>query len=106
MSYTSRLTQAIIDLDALVKNYQYIDSLASKSNTIAVIKADAYGHDANKVAHALSAKVNSFAVGFIDEALALRSAGITNTVLILEGPFKESDFDLARKNNFTLMLTL
>ena len=104
MSYTSRLTQAVIDLDALIKNYQYIDSLASKSNTIAVIKADAYGHDANKVAHALSAKVNSFAVGFIDEALALRSAGITNTVLILEGPFKESDFDLARKNNFTLML--
>lgn len=104
MNYTSRLTQAVIDLDALVKNYQYLDSLATKSNTIAVIKADAYGHDANKVALALSSTVNLFAVGFIDEALTLRSAGITNTVLILEGPFKESDFGLALEHNFSLML--
>jgi alanine racemase len=104
MNHTSRLTQAVIDLDALIKNYQYIDSLTSKSNTIAVIKADAYGHDASKVASALSTRVNLFAVGFIDEALALRSDGIENTVLILEGPFKESDFDIAVENNFYLML--
>jgi len=104
MNHTSRLTQAVIDLDALVKNYQYIDSLVGNSNTIAVIKADAYGHDANKVALALSSKVNSFAVGFIDEALSLRSAGIKNTILILEGPFNQSDFKIAQKHNFTLML--
>ncbi len=104
MNYTSRLTQAIIDLDALIKNYQYVDNLASNSNTIAVLKADAYGHDAGKVAHALSSKVNLFAVAFIDEALALRDAGIKNTVLILEGPFNESDFEIAHENNFALML--
>lgn len=104
MSYTSRNTQAVIDLDALIANYQYIDSLTAKSNTIAVIKADAYGHDASKVANALSAKVSLFAVGFIDEALALRQDGISNKVLILEGPFKQSDFELALKNNFSLML--
>ena len=45
-----------------------------------------------------------FAVGFIDEALALRDDGITNTILILEGPFQQSDFELARRNNFILML--
>ena len=101
--YTSRLTQAVIDLGALVKNYQYIDNLATASNTIAVIKADAYGHDANKVAHALSSKVNLFAVGFIDEALALREGGIDNKILILEGPFKESDIELSLTNNFSLM---
>jgi alanine racemase len=104
MNHISRLTQAVIDLDALVKNYQYIDNLASNSNTIAVIKADAYGHDASKVASALSSKVELFAVGFIDEALALRTDGIDNTVLILEGPFKESDFEIAAENNFSLML--
>ncbi|PKI17659.1 alanine racemase [Colwellia sp. 12G3] len=104
MNHTSRHTQAVIDLDALVKNYQYIDNLASKSNTIAVIKADAYGHDASKVAQALSSKVTLFAVGFIDEALALRNDGISKTVLILEGPFKESDFELAQENDFSLML--
>jgi alanine racemase len=104
MSYISRNTQAVIDLDALVKNYQYIDSLAINSNTIAVIKADGYGHDASQVAHALSSYVTLFAVGFIDEALALRADGITTPVLILEGPFKESDFEIAQKNNFSLML--
>ncbi|WP_019029108.1 alanine racemase [Colwellia piezophila] len=104
MNHTSRHTQAIIDLDALVNNYQYIDSLASNSNTIAVIKADAYGHDANEVARALSSKVTCFAVGFIDEALALRRDGINNEILILEGPFNQSDFDIAQKYNFILML--
>ena len=104
MSYISRNTQAIIDLNSMVKNYQYIDKLAPKSNTIAVIKADGYGHDANMVAHALAPHVKIFAVGFIDEALALRQAGIKNSILILEGPFKESDFALAQQNNFTLML--
>lgn len=104
MSYISRNTQAVIDLNALVKNYQYIDSLAANSNTIAVIKADGYGHDASKVARALSSQVTLFAVGFIDEALALRADGITTPVLILEGPFKQSDFEIAQKNNFSLML--
>ena len=104
MSYISRKTQAVIDLNAIIKNYQYIDSLTGQSNTIAVIKADAYGHDASKVAQALSTHVNYFAVGFIDEALALRNDKITNTVLILEGPFKESDFVVAQENNFALML--
>ncbi|KGJ92894.1 alanine racemase [Colwellia psychrerythraea] len=104
MNHTSRHTQAVIDLNALVNNYQYIDSLASNSNTIAVIKADAYGHDANKVALALSSEVNSFAVGFIDEALTLRSAGIKNEILILEGAFNQTDLEIARVNNFTLMI--
>lgn len=104
MSYTSRQTQAVIDLDALCKNYQYIDKLAPKSNTIAVIKADGYGHDASQVAKALKDNVKLFAVGFIDEAMALRNDGIKNQILILEGPFKETDFNLALENNFVLML--
>lgn len=104
MSYISRHTKAIIDLSAVVNNYEYIDSLAPNSNTIAVIKADAYGHDANKIAHALADKVALFAVGFIDEALALRNEGITTQILILEGPFNASDFDVAEQHNFILML--
>lgn len=104
MNHTSRLTQAIIDLDALVNNYQSIDQLTKNSNTIAVIKADAYGHDATKVAKALSEITEYFAVGFIDEALLLRSEGINNKILILEGPFHQRDFAIAAQHNFTLML--
>ncbi|MBU2893381.1 alanine racemase [Colwellia sp. D2M02] len=104
MRYISRDTQATIDLNALVENYQYVASIAPQSNTIAVVKADAYGHDANLVAHALSPHVELFAVGFIDEALALRQSGIKNNILILEGPFKVSDFTIAHEHNFLLML--
>ena len=104
MNHTSRLTQANIDLAALVKNYQYIDKLTKNSNTIAVIKADAYGHDATKVAKALSQIADYFAVGFIDEALTLRNEGINNKILILEGPFNEHDFTIAQQYNLTLIL--
>jgi alanine racemase len=103
MNYISRNTQAIIDLNSMVKNYQYIDKLTGGSNTIAVIKADAYGHDASMIARALAPQVKMFAVAFMDEALTLRKNGIKNNILILEGPFKESDFALAQQNNFMLM---
>ena len=41
---------ASIDLNAIKKNYLYAKSLAPKSNAIAVIKGNAYGHGAIKVA--------------------------------------------------------
>jgi alanine racemase len=104
MSYFLRKTQAAIDVNALVDNYHYISTLAPKSNTIAVVKADGYGHDATIVAKALSQFVDIFAVGFIDEALTLRHDGIKNTILILEGPFQQSDFTIASENDFILML--
>ena len=104
MSYFSRQTKAIIDSTALVDNYHYLSSLAPQTNSIAVIKADGYGHDATMVAKTLSPFVEIFAVGFIDEALALRHDGITNTILILEGPFTQTDFIVANNNDFILML--
>ena len=104
MSHTSRKTQAIINLTALKSNYQLIDTLADKSATIAVIKADAYGHGAIEVAKTLDEIVPAFAVAFIDEALVLRDAGIKSPILILEGAMTEADFSCALKYNFWLML--
>ena len=51
---------------------------------MAVVKADAYGHGAVRVASAL-ADADGFAVARLDEALALRAAGIAKPVLLLEG---------------------
>jgi len=104
MFYRSRKTQAIINLSALKDNYNKIKDLAKKSNTIAVIKANAYGHGAIEVAKSLHALVPAFAVAFIDEAIVLRNAGITLPILILEGPLDKADFTLAKQHDFWLMI--
>lgn len=104
MSYRSRKTQAIINLSALKNNYHKIANLAPQSKTIAVIKANAYGHGAIEIAKSLHSLVPAFAVAFIDEAIILRTAGITLPILILEGPLNKEDFALAQRHNFWLMI--
>jgi alanine racemase len=104
MSHRSRKTQAIINLSALKSNYNEMANLAPNSKTIAVIKANAYGHGMIEIAKSLDTVVPAFAVAFIDEAMVLREAGITLPILILEGPLDEEDFALAECHNFWLML--
>lgn len=104
MNYRSRKTQAIINLSAVKNNYNQIANLAPHSQTIAVIKANAYGHGAIELAKSLHSLVPAFAVAFVDEAIALRMAGITLPILILEGPLNKEDFELAKQYNFWLML--
>lgn len=104
MKYQSRKTQAIINLSALRNNYLSIAAMAPKSNTIAVIKANAYGHGAVEVAKSLSDLAPAFAVAFIDEAISLRESGINLPILILEGPLSIDDFSIAQQQNFWLML--
>jgi len=104
MEYQPRKTHAIIDLSALKHNYLSIAALAPKSDTIAVIKANAYGHGVVEVAKSLIELVPAFAVAFIDEAITLREAGINIPILILEGPLSANDFYIAQQQNFWLIL--
>ena len=104
MVYRSRKTQAIINLSALQDNYTQIANLAPQSKTIAVIKANAYGHGSVEIAKSLNSLVPAFAVAFIDEAIVLRNAGITLPILILEGALNKEDFSIAKQHNFWLML--
>lgn len=104
MNNHSRKTYSIINLPALVSNYNHIANLAPKSETIAVIKANAYGHGAIEVAKYLSPHVPALAVAFIDEAIELRDAGITLPILIMEGALSYEDFAIALQQNFWLML--
>ncbi len=77
-------TWAEIDMSALLHNFNIIKTEAAGAQIMAVVKADAYGHSAQDVAPALdSAGADSFAVSNIEEALALRRAGIKKPILIL-----------------------
>jgi len=98
------LARALIDLDALRHNYRFLKSLAPNSHVLAVIKADAYGHGVLQCAKALNEEgVDGFAVARIEEALHLRSSGIKNKILILEGVFSKTALELAIEYNIDLV---
>ncbi|HEX9473097.1 MAG TPA: alanine racemase [Steroidobacteraceae bacterium] len=79
-----RLIRARIDTHALRSNLAVIRAAAPGRRVLAVIKANAYGHGLVPVALAL-ATVDAFAVARIEEAAALRGAGITQPIVLLEG---------------------
>ena len=74
-----------ISLDTIAQNYQiYKSQLAPQMKVMAVVKADAYGHGAAKVAPMLQELgCTDFAVSNIEEAIELREAGIKGQILIL-----------------------
>jgi len=87
----SRPTQFTIDLQALCENARTLKDLAGPRRTMAVVKADAYGHGAVQCATALSPLVDAFAVAIREEAVALREAGIDLPILVLQGPHSQED---------------
>ncbi len=89
-----RPAHALIDLAALRHNYLLTRQLHGK-RVLAVVKANAYGHGAVRCALALADIADAFAVGFVDEALELRAAGIRTPILVLEGVFDVVELDEA-----------
>jgi alanine racemase len=86
----ARPCHARIDLDALRHNYRLAKRLHG-GRALAVLKANAYGHGALACARALAGVADGYAVAFLEEALALREAGITGPILVLEGVFDAGD---------------
>lgn len=74
-----------IDLSALKHNFEYLKSRLQKGTKfLAVVKAYAYGNDADEIALFLQdLDVDYFAVAYTDEGVALRNAGITKPILVL-----------------------
>ncbi|NNL86186.1 MAG: alanine racemase [Myxococcales bacterium] len=82
----TRPSYAEIDLEALAANYALAGRLARGREVIGVVKADAYGHGAVRVAQRLaSLGCRTLAVVTVDEAEALRSAGVETQILVMGG---------------------
>lgn len=100
----SRPLRALIDLAALRHNYQCACDLFPQSRAIAVLKANAYGHDAQRCAKALEGQAPAFAVASIEEALALRAGGIQQPIVLLEGFFEADELpEIARQGFWTAL---
>lgn len=99
----SRLIRAVIDTRALQHNLSVIRERARRARIMAVVKANAYGHGLVPTALAL-AGADAFAVARLEEGLALRAAGITQPIVLLEGVFTAEQLLEAARHGFDLVV--
>ncbi len=91
------LSYAEIDLDRLHKNVDLISSTAGVP-LMPVVKANAYGHGATRIAKELTGRsdVAALCVGTVDEALELRKNGVKGRIIVLDGVLKEQAGDVVK----------
>lgn len=89
---------AVISRRALRHNLQRVRQLAPNSRVVAVVKANAYGHGAVECAKALQ-DADCYGVARLSEALALRKAGISKPILLLEGFFSAQELPLLAEHH-------
>lgn len=94
---------ATIDAAALRSNLAVVRRMAPRSRVIAVVKANGYGHGMIRVARAL-ADADGLGVARLADAVALREAGVTQRILLLEGVFGAGQFALAAKEQCEIVV--
>lgn len=93
MTYND-LTRVEIDLSAILHNIKAIKGLLSRQHSrppgiLAVIKSDAYGHGMLQVAQTILPHVWGLAVFDVNEAITLRTHGITCPIVLISGILPE-----------------
>lgn len=90
-----------INLDAISNNFDELKKLLkSETKTMAIVKANAYGHGAVRVAKELESRTDYFAVSAMEEAMELRENDIGIPILIL-GYTNPHQFETLIKNRIT-----
>ncbi len=95
--------RAIVDTAALRHNLGRVRELAPGALVMAVVKANAYGHGLEKTVAAL-AEADGFAVARLEEALALRAAGVRRRILLLEGVLSAAQLAVAAQEGLEVMI--
>ncbi|MGH8177915.1 MAG: alanine racemase [Steroidobacter sp.] len=95
--------QATIDCAALRNNLAVVRRFAPRSRVMAAVKANAYGHGLIPAARAL-ASADAFGLARINEALILRTAGITHPLVLLEGVATAEDLAAAAANRLEIVV--
>ncbi len=97
-----RPIHAYLDLNAIANNL-HIAKRGTSARVMAVIKADAYGHGLLRVVEAM-AEADGLALLDIQDAIHLREAGYTQTILLLEGYFSAEDLPLIAEYDLTCVI--
>lgn len=94
---------AQISKSSLRHNLQRVRQFAPHSKVMAMVKANAYGHEAIGVAKALSG-VDALGVARINEAMSLANAGITTPIVLMEGCFNSQELTQAIAMQFEIVV--
>jgi alanine racemase len=97
------LIRAEISAAALRANLARIREVAPASRVMAVVKANAYGHGLVPTALCLS-DADAFGVARIDEAMALRGAGVRGRIVLLEGVFNAEQLAEAARQSLDIVV--
>lgn len=95
----TRPARVIVDTSALQSNLALVRERVPNSKVMAIVKADGYGHGVNRVGRALS-DADAFGVACMEEAIILREGGAKNPIVLLEGPFDQSEIALIEQYDF------
>jgi alanine racemase len=96
-------SRALIRLGALKHNLTVIKNAAPGAKVMAVIKANAYGHGMEAVAHSLD-DADAFAVARLPEALALHESGIRQPLVLLAGVLTPDELAEAIDHGFHIVV--
>ena len=103
-SDNSRPIRARIAPAAIRDNYRLAKRRAPGARAWAVVKADAYGHGLWRAVDALRLEADGFAVLECATAAALRQAGVTQPILLLEGIFAAADVAAVIEHRLTTVV--
>lgn len=90
----ARNTVASIDVNAIAHNLSVLRGRAGSAKIMAVVKADAYGHQLERCLSALKT-ADLLAVATMDEAREIRALDASVPILLLEGAVAATEFDEA-----------
>jgi alanine racemase len=96
------MSEIQVDLAKIQSNYRTLKALVAPSEVMAVVKANGYGHGMHEVAQALEdIAVDALGVADLEEAIALRAAGIKSRLMcwILSA---DDDFEMAAEQDIEL----
>jgi alanine racemase len=88
-----KIAVAEINLQNLQDNLAVVRQQAPQSKVLAMLKANAYGHGTTEIAKSLNG-ADAFGVARLSEAVALRAAGLTKPIVLLEGFFESDELQI------------
>ena len=97
-------TYSVIHLDSINYNIEQVKKqIKPDTKILAIVKANAYGHGALRIAGEIKDKVYGFGVATVKEALELRNSGIDNFILVL-GYVTSYEYEEMIANNITFTI--
>lgn len=91
-------TRMVVDLSAIVHNYEMARKWFPEKKIMSVLKSDAYGHGIAGIAPTCEKYTDAYAVASFEEGKAIRDAGCRKPVLIFNPVPKGTIIPAAREN--------